>query len=648
VNSAYLDAAGKSNLSDNYSRIDLGATVKILKNLNFRADYTIGRDNLLRHESGGPVTAWDFWTAGTLTLTNIATAGQDFTTYTTGRALVNTFNGYFTWQPNIVQDHHIKLIAGINSESDENINFFASRQGLLDPGQPELGLTPGTQTDGPSTSGVPPGWSTKGHGKKAFAGYFGRLNYDYKDKYLLEVNGRYDGSNYFPQADRWAFFGSASAGYRISEETFMQRLKPALSDLKVRASYGELGNQDVNSDGSNVYLPIMNGIPSAWVNSTGTIAQSVSQPGAIAPSLKWERVGTLDFGVDARFLNNHIGLSFDWYQRDTKGMIQNTSVPFTFGTSGPSINAGNFRSRGYELSIDANYTIGKDIQLYGSLGFSDAKTVFTKWSNPSLSLATDQNYVGKTYGEIWGFVTDGYFATDAEAAAANQTGLKSGNFVFGAGDVRYKDIGGGPDGKPDGKITGGSVTLTDHGDLKKIGNNQPRYLYNMRLGGSWKGWDLDVFIQGVGKRDWWGTGQTVLPLWQSIDILYANQMDFWTPEHTNAKYPRPYPGNGTGTVAGLYKGGNNFYPQTKYLLNMAYCRVKNITLGYALTNKMLTKAGITKLRFYLSGQNLATISHVGVPIDPEITDGFTSSGVSFTGRTYPFDRSYSLGLQLTF
>lgn len=649
VNSAYMDAAQKANLTSNYSRIDLGATVKILKNLSFRADYTIGRDNLLRHESGGPVIGWDFWTAGALNLTNIATAAQDFVQYTSGRMMVNTFNGYFTWQPNVLDNHHIKLIGGINAERDENINYYAARQGLLDPTQPELGLTYGTQTSGPTGSGVPVGWSQKGHGKKGFAGYFGRVNYDYKDKLLLELNGRYDGSNYFPPQDRWAFFGSASAGYRISEENFMQKLKPALSDLKVRASYGELGNQDVTSDGSSPYLPVMNGIPAAWVTNAGTTAQTVTQPGAIAQSLKWERVSTLDFGVDARILDNHIGISFDWYQRDTKGMIQATSVPSTFGTAGPSINAGSFRAKGYEISIDANYTIGKDLQLYGSIGFSDAKTVFTEWSNPNMSIAYTQNYKGKTYGEIWGFKTAGYFEANNDAQAIAQTAtLKSGNFTYGAGDVRYADISG-PNGKPDGKIDGGKMTLYDHGDLVKIGNNQPRYLYNLRLGGSWKGFDLDVFIQGVGKRDWWGTGQTVLPLWQSIDILYANQMDFWTPTHTNAKYPRPFPGNSGGTVAGLYPGGNNFYPQTKYLLNLAYCRVKNITVGYALpNNRLMQKAGITKLRFYLSGQNLFTISHVGVPLDPEITDGFVTGGITYTGRTYPIDKSFSAGLQLSF
>ena len=640
VNSAYMDAASQGTLTDNYSRVDLGATVKILKNLNFRADYTIGRDNLLRHESGGPVLAWDFWTAGALQLTNIASASSDIVTYTTGRAMVNTFNGYFTWQPNINTDQHVKFIAGINSERDENINYFASRQGLLDPTQAELGLTYGTQTDGPTSSGVPLGWSPNGHGKKAFAGYFGRVNYDYKDKLLLELNGRYDGSSYFPPQDRWAFFGSASAGYRISEENFMQALKPALSDLKIRASYGELGNQDVTSNGTDIYLRNMNGTTAQWVTSANTIAQTITQPSAVASSLKWERVGTFDAGIDARILDNHIGFTFDWYQRNTDGMIQATSVPATFGTAGPSINAGNFRTRGYEVSVDANYTVGKNIQLYASAGLSDYKTVFTKWSNPNQSISTALNYTGKTYGEIWGFQTDRYFTDANDAAAISQKGLQTGNFVFGAGDIKYKDL------NHDGKIDGGASTLTNHGDLKIIGNNQPRYLYNFRLGGSWKGFDLDVFFQGVGKRDWWAAGQTVYPLWQSIDILYANQMDFWTPTHTNAKYPNPYPGNTGGTVSGLYGGSNNFYPQTKYLLNLAYLRLKNLTIGYAVVNPTLTKAGITKLRFYFSGQNLFTFSNVGAPIDPELTDASATGG--FTGRNYPFDRSISVGMQLSF
>ena len=635
VTPAYLNAASKSNLTDNYQRVDFGATIKINKHFNIRADYTIGRDNALRHDGGGPVTAWDFWAAGPLKLGNIASASQDAVTYTTGRILVNTFNAYGTYQNTFGQGHNVKVIAGINSENDETINFNATRKGLLDPSQAELGLTYGDQTNSPLGSGVN-GWYTNGHGIQSFAGYFGRINYDYKGKYLLELNGRYDGSYTFPPQDRWAFFPSASIGYRISEENFMQSTKRIISDLKIRASYGELGNQDV---GGNFYLRNMNGTTASWISNAGTITPSITQPIAVAQSLKWETVSTLDFGLDMRLLQNHLGVTFDWYERNTNGMIQSTSVPSTFGIGGPKINAGNFRNRGYEISIDGNYSINKNLNLYATLGFSDGKTVFTKWSNPNQSISTAFNYIGKTYGEIWGFETAGYFKDSSDVAKSpSQTTLQNGNFVFGPGDVKYKDLNG------DGKIDGGKTTLSDHGDLKVIGNTQPRYQYNARVGGSWKNFDFDVFLQGVGKRTYWGIGSMVLPLYANTDILYANQLDFWTPDNTNAFYPRPFPGNGSGKIAGLNAGGNNFYPQSKYILNLAYCRLKNVTIGYTLPNNLLKKYTVQKLRIYVSGENLAEISNVGVPLDPELTEG----ELGFTGRTFPFMRQYAFGVQVSF
>jgi len=647
VNSAYLAGASKANLSDNYNRIDLGATVKITKNLSFNADYTIGRDNTVRHEVSGPIQAWDFWTAGKLALSNIATASQDAVAYTSGRLLVNTFNGYGTYNKSFGDDHHMKVIAGINAESDENINFTAARRGLLDPSQGELGLTYADQTSGPSGSNVPLGWSTNGHGKLAYAGYFGRVNYDYKGKYLLELNGRYDGSSTFSPDNRWSFFSSGSAGYRISEEEFMQSLKPVLADAKIRASYGSVGNQDL---GGQYFLRRMTGIPTTaipvnWMNGTN-YAGSITQPAAVANSLEWEKVTTLDLGTDVRLFDYHIGLSFDWYQRDTRGMVQPVSEPATFGVTGPYINAGNFRNQGYEISMDANYSIGK-AQIYGVLSLADGKTTFTKWSNPNLSIsnATGINYIGKTYGEIWGFETDRYFTANdfnpdgtTKSNIASQKTLQGGNFVYGPGDIKFKDLNG------DGKIDGGKSTLTDHGDLKVIGNTQPRYQYSARVGGFWNNFDLDIFVQGIGKRQWWGIGNTILPMYQSLDILYANQLDYWTPDRTNARYPKLYPNNQTGTVAGISAGGNNFYPQTKYLLNLAYCRLKNVTLGYTLPMQLLSRYKIQKFRVYVSGENLAEISNVGAPIDPEITDGESN----FTGRTWPFMRSYSVGVQLTF
>ncbi|WP_132054448.1 SusC/RagA family TonB-linked outer membrane protein [Pseudocnuella soli] len=619
---AYLAEANTNSVTDNYQRVDLGATIKLHKNLNIRADYTIGRSNTIRHEAGGPVYAWDFWSPGDPRLNNIATAAQDRVAYNSGRYAVNTLNAYATYNKSFKGDHNLKLMSGVNWEENEGLNFNAQRLNPLDPNKPELNLATGEQT------------TTSGHSMAAYAGYFGRVNYNFKGKYLLELNGRYDGSSLFSRLDRWALFTSASAGYRISEENFMQFLKPVVSDWKLRVSYGTVGNQDVG--GSNVFLPLMTGSAVPWVIGN-TRVQGISAPRSVASSLTWEKVRTLDFGTDLRLFKNKVGVTFDWYERNTEGIQAPVAVPATFGTTGPRINSGTLRNRGWEVAVDINHEVNRDLNLYGIFTLADNKAVYTKWDNPSMLIM--QNYQGKTYGEIWGFETDRYFeSADDVTKSPSQTILQSGNFVFGPGDVKYKDLNG------DNVINGGKMSLSDPGDLKVIGNNQPRYQYGIRLGGTFKGIDADIFIQGVGKRDYWGLGNVSVPLYQGADILYAHQLDFWTAENTNAQYPRPYIGNNATRLAGMPTSGNNYYPQTKYLLNLAYARLKNVTIGYALPTNVLNRFNVQKLRFYVSGQNLAEISNVGLPLDPEITDG----ELGFLGRTFPFQRMFTFGAQLTF
>lgn len=620
---AYLAQANTNDVIDNYNRIDLGATFKLLKNLNVRVDYTIGRDNVMRHETGGPITVYNFWAAGYPPLTNVATVDQDRTSYGSGRYLVNTLNAYATYNKTFFNDHNLKVIVGANAEQNENLNFTAERRVLLDPDKGELGLATGDQ------------FASGSHSKNSYAGYFGRINYDYMGKYLLELNGRYDGSSQFSAEDRWAFFSSFSAGYRISEEKFMDPLKPWLSDMKFRVSYGSVGNQDV---GGNYYLPTMSNSAASWITpGSGTRVQTIGAPIAVAQSLTWETVKTLDLGTDIRLFDNKLGITFDYYERNTEGMLINTSVPATFGATGPRVNGGNMRNRGWELSIDGNYNVTRDLNLYGLITLADNKAVITKWDNPSKLIT--QNYEGKVWGEIWGFETDGYFTSAEDVTKSpSQVAMQNGNFVYGVGDVKYKDRNG------DNLINGGGMSAANPGDLKVIGNSTPRYQYSARLGGTYKGFDLDIFIQGVGKRDFWGTGNVAIPLYQGADILYAHQLDYWTPNNPNAKYPRPYIGNNATKLSGLPTSGNNFYPQTKYLQNLAYCRLKNITLGYTLPTALVTRYKIQKLRIYVSGQNLAEIADVGLPLDPEITDGGT---LNFLGRTFPFERNFSFGLQLT-
>jgi TonB-linked SusC/RagA family outer membrane protein len=616
----YLAGANTSTVTDNYTRVNLGATLKLTKDLNIRAEYTIGRDNITRHEVGGKVMAWDFWAAG-MPFNNIATASQDVVGYAAGNYKVNTFNLYATYDKKLNENHQLKFIAGINAEDVDTLNFSAYRRNPLDPTKAEIPLASGDQL------------VTGGHLANAYAGFFGRINYSYKNKWLLELNGRYDGASSFPLADRWAFFPSASVGYRLTEEQFMDPFKKVLTDMKIRASYGSLGNQDM---GGKWYIPAMSTNNQVnWMNG-GNYASGVGAPRAVAESLTWERVRTLDIGTDISLFNNHIGVTVDWYQRTTDNMLTNKAVPSSFGTDAPRENDGALRTSGYEIGIDANYNITKDWTFYGAVAFWDSKTMFTKWNNPSELLSL--NYKGKMFGEIWGFETDRYFTKDDDLSKLpNQSKLADGNFVFGPGDVKYKDLDG------NGVIDGGKVTRSDHGDLKLLGNSLPRYQYSFRLGSAFKGFDIDVLFQGVGKVNYWGLGDVTLPLYRAGDIMYEHQLDYWTESNTNAKYPRPYPGNANGKISGLLSGGNNFYPQSKYLLNLAYLRLKNITLGYTLPTSLTKQIHLQKLRIYGSAQNIATISNVGVPLDPEITTG--EAGIF--GRTWPFQKTWSFGLQVT-
>ncbi len=617
----YQANAQMSDMVSNYNRIDLGATFKIAKGLNVRADYTLGRDNGLRHVVGGTIQGLDFWSGIPTQAVPISTAAQDFTSYSATRALNNVLNVVGTYDKVFKEDHNFRFMAGVNYETRSSFISTARRNGLLDPSRPELGLATGDQT------------VTGGRGQGALAGYFGRINYNYKGKYILEVNGRYDGSSVFSTRNRWGFFPSASAGYRISEEKFMEPVKKIFNDIKLRASYGELGNQDV---GGEFYSAAMTSSNSNWINGT-ILAGTIGSPRAVANSLSWETVKDFNLGLDLRFLNDYMGLTVEWYRRRTEGMQAATSTAATFGTAGPRINAGDLRTQGVEFALDFRYPVTKDLNLYGTFTLADNKSIITKWDNPAMLI--NQNYVGKEIGEIWGFQTDRYFTSAADVAASpSQVGLQSGLFVFGEGDIKYKDLNG------DGIINGGAMTLADHGDLVRLGNTNPRYQYGARFGGTFKGFDIDIFLQGVGKRDFWGIGQTVIPMYQSADILYQHQLDYWTPTNTDAAYPKLYSGNGTSRIAGLPASGNNYYVQSKYLIDLAYLRLKNVTFGYTFKNEFLKRHKIGNIRLYASGQNLAEFKKSKLPLDPEITDGDNN----FFGRTFPFARMYSFGANLTF
>lgn len=644
-----------------------------IKGLNIHADFTYDMTDINVRKSYLPIYGWNNWSNSSTAPSYLVQQKDTYAQQENTRQNVWTVNAYATYDFDVAEDNHFKVMVGGQADR-KYYNYFSARKNVLsDNDKPYLGLATGG-ADGTSMT------ITNTITKHATAGFFGRINYDYKGIYLLEVNGRYDGSSSFPANDQWAFFPSASVGYRFSEEAYFEKAKQYVSNAKFRASYGHIGNEAV---GSYMFLSTVDQRSQSYVNwiQNGQKITEYLMPSIVPSSLTWERVETTDIGLDLSFLKGDLNFGFDWYQRDTKDMLGPAQeLPAVLGTTAPYSNNGTLRTRGWELSLGYNHRFG-DVNFYAMFNLSDARTKIQKWNNPAGTLYTynpaNSNYTeGQYYGDIWGFETDRYFeksdftGKNADGSwiyaqgVADQTGLQSGSFVYGPGDVKFKDLNG------DGKIDGGKGTVNDHGDLKVIGNALPRFEYSLRLGAAWKGFDLDIFFQGVGQRKMWSTGSLFLPQTQSNLGVYTHQLNHnsyivdaagnitdWEINQDN-DYPNMFSGgSGTGKISNIGRGCYNFYPQSKYLINMAYLRVKNLTLGYTIPQNLTRKCYIEKARIYFSGENLFFLYNGAKKyhMDPEINQSYSSSaragvddGYAAFGRTVPMQRSYSFGIQVTF
>ena len=651
-------AAGPDGIgNDTYNKrmnMRAGGFIKLnlAKGLTFNGDYTFtyraGRYKGVGYDED-LVNTWSLFgenfTHGAInTSTFIETENTHYYNHVANMFL--NYNG--SWS-----GHNLNVMVGANLDKSEYEYLYYERHGMQDPNMPELKLLSEDYSYSHS------------HSRSGSAGIFGRINYDYKGIYLVELSGRYDGSSKFPTHTQWAFFPSGSVGYRISEEGYFQEAKQYVSNLKVRASYGVIGNQEI---GSNMFLETMskttNGV--SWLGTGNSKYDYFGTPKMVDPTLTWETIATANVGIDLGFFNNDLNVNFDWYQRTTTGMLApGQELPKVLGASAAYENAGSLRTRGWELNIDWRHTF-KDLDnlsLHANFNLADYKATITQWDSNDL---TNTKYTGKEYGEIWGFETDRYFTfddftTDGEGnlvyadGVASQKALEKGSFIYGPGDIKFVDQNG------DGKIDWGKGTKDDHGDLVKIGNETPRFQYSFRLGADWKGFDIDLFFQGVGKRDVWSPSAFVMPLTRGADAIYAWQTDYVTEAEYAAKtirqdaaYPRMYPGNAGQGVPGANVtaiGCNNFYPQDKYLINLAYLRLKNLTVGYTLPQKWTRKATIEKVRIYASFNNLADlVNHTAqYGFDPEVSTGRGTGGFGngTYGRVEPLMRSYSFGLQVT-
>ncbi|MDR2119892.1 MAG: TonB-dependent receptor [Tannerella sp.] len=476
----------------------------------------------------------------------------------------------------------------------------------------------------------------------ALRGVFGRVNYIFDNKYIFEVNGRYDGSSRFSKGSRFGFFPSYSAAWVLSRERFMDGVKETLrlDNLKLRGSYGSLGNQVIkDKDGNEIFYPYistMNYLSQIEYILDSSRPGGMQAPGAAPESLTWETVRTVNGGIDLGFLNNRLDLTFDVYTRYTEGMLtQSKTLPAVYGTGSPQANAADLKTKGWELSVgwhDAVEVGGSPLSYNIRVMLADNKSWITHFDNPTKNLGN--YYEGQRLGEIWGYTTLGYFANDAEANAwADQAALgnSQNNYSFQAGDLKFADL------NNDGKITNGNNTVNDPGDMKIIGNNRERLPYSIDAGAAWKGFDLRLFFQGIGKREAYpNVTHDGLHFWGIYTTPWCNpntkNADNWTPENTDAYFPR--------LKSAIAMSGELAKTQTKYLQDASYLRLKNVTIGYTIPSQLLQKVKIRNLRVYFSGENLLTFHHIEVKgNDPE----------KFGGNIYyPFQRTFSFGVNIGF
>lgn len=538
-------------------------------------------------------------------------------------------NVYGDYEKSFGNGHHIKVLAGFQSENNNVRDLYGERLGVMVPNVPTINTTTGMDSQGnivaPNISG--------GYWSFADAGYFGRLNYNFKEKYLLETNLRYHGSSRFRSNNRWGLFPSLSIGWNIAKEDFFKDIQRVINTLKLRTSYGLLGNQNTNNAYPTYSVMGYSMAGGTWL--MGDDRPNVSwPPQSISTSLTWEKVQTINAGLDFGLFNNRLTGSFDYFIRKTLNMIGPADeLPVILGTDVPNTNNTDLRTNGFELELSWKDQIFNELNYGLRFVLSDNQTVITRYSNPSATLS--KYYAGMKWGEIWGYETIGIAQTDEEMFAHLATLPNGGQNIIGqnwqAGDIMYADI------NNDGKIDFGANTIDDHGDLKIIGNSSARFNFGFDVSADWKGFDFKLFLQGVGKRDYfqnsyyfWGFGN-----WLSIGLTqhadyFRNDTNHPLGLNLNSYYPRP-----------LWGVAKNQQIQSRYLQNAAYLRLKNIQIGYTLPSFHTEKIGIGKLRLFISGENLLTFTKMTTLFDPETISG------NFRGNVYPLSKVYSFGLNVT-
>lgn len=569
-------------------------------------------------------------------------AGQNTLSESVSNSDFYSTNIFANYDQRFNDAHSISAVIGMNAEYYYRKNISAWGNDLTSITLDDLDLV-GMNEDGITETGV-------GGGQVDYAllGFFGRINYSYKDKYLLEVSSRYDGTSRFKQGQRWGFFPSASIGWRISEESFFEPLKSCVDNLKLRLSYGSLGNQSVSSYYPYLRLVKMGTLNNYTFGEGGLKAKYSTLTDPLANDLTWETVQQWNFGFDLLMLKNRLSATADVYVRNTLDMLtEGVALPGVYGAKAPETNAADMQTKGYEVSIhwrDQFMVADSPFKYSVGVSVSDYRSYITKYDNPNKTFAK-KYYEGMRLGEIWGFVTDGLFKNDEEAkqyAKDVDLSYRSGRLTGGwlAGDVKFVDIDG------DGKWGIGQNTVEQPGDRKILGNSLPSLSYGVNASVSWKGIDASIFFQGTGDHYWYPQGQT-MNFWGGFGYPYLTHLPkgfldkVWSEEHPDTYFPRPRAYGATGGYLAVVND--------RYLQNVKYLRLKNLTIGYSLPTQLIERIGLQSVRIYASGENLhywSPLKKVTPYIDPEAS--FNRSSDVNNNAYYPWPKTYMFGIDIQF
>lgn len=545
-------------------------------------------------------------------------------------------NVYANYIKSFADAHNFNFLVGYNYEQSLYKNLTARRNGIVYEDADDINLALGQSI-----------LTTGGYQKWAIAGGFFRVNYDFKGRYLVELSGRYDGSSKFPSNEQWAFFPSASVGWRVSQESFWKVNPNVLSNVKLRASFGSLGNGNINPYSFTENFSI---------SQSGRIINSIrpqrtGQPNVVPNGLTWETSTTGNIGLDFSSLNNRLQFVGDLYRRWTTDMFTvGPTVPAIYGTSVPKGNYADLKTTGWEISLkwmDNFMLADKQFNYDARITMADYQAVITKYNNPEKNLS--DYYVGQHVGEIWGYRVEGLFRSEEEIAKSpSQSNIPNTNTRKNyVGDLKFKNLDG------DDQIYQGLNRVGDSGDKTIIGNKEPRYTYGFNLNGDWNGIFLSVFFQGVLKQDYypspearfWGQYNrpyNAYPRWQQDNMFREELQNF------DAYLPRlvGYIAQGTGRALNI--------PNDRFLQNAAYIRLRNLQVGYTLPNSLVSRIHATDLKVYFSAENLWTWSPMYKwTKDTDVTniygsDRDLSGGSSGDGYNYPMLKVLSLGLTLNF